>query len=96
MVRSQPGRGDPTKAEIQKMFEFTIQATAQVADRQRTRFRTAFLSLIPAWVSKWLPGLGSNLRAALITNDLSLVNGCFNADCLTNSMRGTIEMDFLV
>jgi hypothetical protein len=36
---------------------------------------------------KWLPGLGSNLGAILITNDLSSVNGCFNADCLTNSMH---------
>jgi hypothetical protein len=39
-------------------------------------------------VVKWLPGLGSNLGALLITNDLSPVNGCFNADCLTNSMLG--------
>ena len=36
---------------------------------------------------KWLPGLGSNLGAILITNDLSPVDGCFNADCLTNSMH---------
>jgi hypothetical protein len=37
---------------------------------------------------KWLPGLGSNLGALLISNILPSVNGRFNADCLTNSMLG--------
>jgi hypothetical protein len=36
---------------------------------------------------KWLPGLGSNLGAVLIFNDLAPEDGRFNADCLTNSMH---------
>jgi hypothetical protein len=37
---------------------------------------------------KWLPGLGSNLGAVLITNNLASVMDRFNADYLTNSMHG--------
>jgi|ERR1017187_2154091 hypothetical protein len=33
---------------------------------------------------KWLPGLGANLGALLITNDLALIMDRFIADCLTN------------
>ena len=39
--------------------------------------------------SEWLPGLGSNLGAVFITNDLTEVIGCFNADSLTNSMHSS-------
>jgi hypothetical protein len=42
----------------------------------------------PVIPRKWLPELGSNLGALLITNDLASVGVPFNADCLANSMQG--------
>ena len=44
---------------------------------------------IVSLILKWLPGLGSNLGAVFITNDLTEVIGCFNADSLTNSMHSS-------
>ena len=43
----------------------------------------------PAGFFKWLPGLGSNLEALLITNDLAYVPGYLNVHCLTTSMPGS-------